>query len=65
VLRADRRADRSDPNWLDENGDGIACPELPGPRDEAPVDRIIMTDICGAPVVQRVPAVPEEIATSC
>ncbi|MEU8764261.1 hypothetical protein [Streptomyces sp. NPDC048659] len=29
----------ADPNRLDPDGDGVACPELPGPKDLKPVQR--------------------------
>ncbi|MGQ0678793.1 MAG: hypothetical protein ACT4OM_03900 [Actinomycetota bacterium] len=31
------RADPSDPNKLDDDGDGIACPDQPEPEDRTPV----------------------------
>ncbi|MFI5671117.1 hypothetical protein [Streptomyces sp. NPDC051704] len=43
------RADALDPNGLDRDGNGIACPNLPGPKDKKPVDRDFMTDVDGAP----------------
>ncbi|CAM5504291.1 hypothetical protein SXANM310S_03649 [Streptomyces xanthochromogenes] len=45
------RADALDPNELDRDGDGIACPSLPKPTDRKPVHRDFMTDKDGAPVV--------------
>ncbi|MEV7413835.1 excalibur calcium-binding domain-containing protein [Streptomyces sp. NPDC089919] len=45
------RADPLDPNDLDRDGDGIACPDLPGPKDEKEVHRDFMTDKDGAPIV--------------
>ncbi|MFJ3877653.1 excalibur calcium-binding domain-containing protein [Streptomyces sp. NPDC090077] len=44
------RADALDPNELDRDGDGIACPGLPAPKDEKRVHRDFMTDLDGAPV---------------
>ncbi|MFJ7960300.1 excalibur calcium-binding domain-containing protein [Streptomyces sp. NPDC096319] len=44
------RADVYDPNGLDRDGDGIACPDLPGPTDRKPVHRDFMTDKDGAPI---------------
>ncbi|MER7950614.1 excalibur calcium-binding domain-containing protein [Streptomyces sp. NPDC096079] len=33
------RFEQADPNRLDDDGDGIACPDLPGPEDDKPVRR--------------------------
>ncbi|MEV7512167.1 excalibur calcium-binding domain-containing protein [Streptomyces sp. NPDC091201] len=44
------RADTLDPNELDRDGDGVACPHLPGPKDEKPVHRDFRTDVDGAPI---------------
>ncbi|MER5867065.1 excalibur calcium-binding domain-containing protein [Kitasatospora sp. NPDC002040] len=46
------RADALDPNALDRDGDGIACPDLPGPKDRKAVHRDFMTDVDGAPVAE-------------
>lgn len=46
------RADTLDPNGLDTDGDGIACPNLPGPTDKKAVHRDFMTDKDGAPIVE-------------
>ncbi|WP_424216187.1 excalibur calcium-binding domain-containing protein (plasmid) [Streptomyces sp. BI20] len=46
------RADTLDPNGLDRDGDGVACPELPGPKDDERVRRDFTTDMDGAPIVQ-------------
>ncbi|MFK0225208.1 excalibur calcium-binding domain-containing protein [Streptomyces sp. NPDC090303] len=51
------RADMFDPNGLDRDGDGIACPKLPGPTDKTPVHRDFVTDKDGAPVAEQ-PAEP-------
>lgn len=45
------RADALDPNGLDRDGDGIACPNLPEPADKKPVHRDFMTDKDGAPII--------------
>ncbi|MFD5141853.1 excalibur calcium-binding domain-containing protein [Streptomyces sp. NPDC058401] len=52
------RADALDPNGLDRDGDGIACPTLPGPKDKKPVHRDFMTDVDGAPITD--PANPSQ-----
>ncbi|MFD8141881.1 excalibur calcium-binding domain-containing protein [Streptomyces sp. NPDC059708] len=52
------RADALDPNGLDRDGDGVACPELPGPKDKKPVHRDFMTDLDGAPIVEPVKPSP-------
>ncbi|MFI5761134.1 excalibur calcium-binding domain-containing protein [Streptomyces sp. NPDC051563] len=44
------RADALDPNGLDRDGDGIACPALPAPTDKKRVHRDFMTDVDGAPI---------------
>lgn len=44
------RAEPTDRNGLDLDGDGLACPELPEPRDDEPVERIVITDMNGAPI---------------
>jgi hypothetical protein len=41
------RADPTDPNGLDTNRDGIACPELAEPRDTTPVAGVLQTFRCG------------------
>ncbi|MFG2518229.1 excalibur calcium-binding domain-containing protein [Streptomyces sp. NPDC048527] len=46
------RADALDPNGLDRDGDGIACPNLPEPTDKKPVRRDFMTDKDGAPIIE-------------
>ncbi|MET9533202.1 MULTISPECIES: excalibur calcium-binding domain-containing protein [unclassified Streptomyces] len=46
------RADALDPNALDRDGDGIACPSRPEPTDKKPVHRDFMTDKDGAPVIE-------------
>ncbi|MFJ3696298.1 excalibur calcium-binding domain-containing protein [Streptomyces sp. NPDC090052] len=46
------RADALDPNALDRDGDGIACPNLPEPTDKKPVHRDFMTDKDGAPIIE-------------
>ncbi|MEU2451141.1 excalibur calcium-binding domain-containing protein [Streptomyces sp. NPDC012765] len=46
------RADALDPNGLDRDGDGIACPNLPKPTDKKPVHRDFMTDVDGAPIIE-------------
>ncbi|MFD3559584.1 excalibur calcium-binding domain-containing protein [Streptomyces sp. NPDC058686] len=46
------RADALDPNALDRDGDGIACPNLPEPMDKKPVHRDFMTDKDGAPIIE-------------
>ncbi|MEU8775441.1 excalibur calcium-binding domain-containing protein [Streptomyces sp. NPDC048606] len=46
------RADPLDPNALDRDGDGIACPNLPEPTDKRPVRRDFMTDVDGAPIAE-------------
>ncbi|MCZ0983297.1 excalibur calcium-binding domain-containing protein [Streptomyces diastatochromogenes] len=48
------RAAALDPNGLDRDGDGIACPHLPAPTDKKPVPRDFMTDKDGAPVTEPV-----------
>lgn len=48
------RADTLDPNELDRDGDGIACPSLPEPTDKKPVHRDFMTDVDGAPITEPV-----------
>ncbi|MFF3648326.1 excalibur calcium-binding domain-containing protein [Streptomyces sp. NPDC002181] len=48
------RADALDPNGLDRDGDGIACPNLPKPTDKKPVHRDFVTDVDGAPVVETI-----------
>lgn len=48
------RADTLDPNELDRDGDGIACPSLPKPTDKKPVHRDFMTDVDGAPITEPV-----------
>lgn len=48
------RADALDPNELDRDGDGIACPSLPKPKDKKPVRRDFMTDLDGAPISEPV-----------
>ncbi|MGW4649841.1 excalibur calcium-binding domain-containing protein [Kitasatospora sp. NPDC004289] len=48
------RADTLDPNGLDRDGDGIACPALPGPKDRKPVPRDYTTDLDGAPIVEPI-----------
>ncbi|MFD8912670.1 hypothetical protein [Streptomyces sp. NPDC059575] len=52
------RADALDPNGLDHDGDGIACPNLPGPADRKPVHRDFMTDKDGAPITEPVKPSP-------
>ncbi|MFD7032240.1 hypothetical protein ACFWAR_29845 [Streptomyces sp. NPDC059917] len=52
------RADALDPNGLDRDGDGIACPSLPGPTDREPVHRDFMTDVDGAPITEPVAPSP-------
>lgn len=44
------RADPTDRNGLDIDLDGIACPDLPGPKDDDAVERAIITDKDGAPI---------------
>lgn len=44
------RAERTDRNGLDKDGDGIACPELPAPKDTIAVERLFITDKDGAPI---------------
>lgn len=39
---------------LDRDGDGIACPALPGPKDRKPVPRDYTTDLDGAPIVEPI-----------
>lgn len=46
------RAEVTDPNGLDTDGDGIACPTLPAPKDLKPVARAFITDKDGAPVLR-------------
>ncbi|MFF3018516.1 excalibur calcium-binding domain-containing protein [Streptomyces sp. NPDC057939] len=46
------RAAPLDPNGLDRDGDGIACPNLPEPTDKKPVHRDFMTDLDGAPIIE-------------
>ncbi|MFD8208676.1 excalibur calcium-binding domain-containing protein [Streptomyces sp. NPDC059695] len=53
------RADMFDPNGLDRDGDGIACPELPGPTDKSAVHRDFMTDKDGAPIAEPVKPAPK------
>lgn len=48
------RADALDPNALDRDGDGIACPDLPGPKDRKPVHRDFLTDLDGAPIIEPI-----------
>ncbi|MFJ8013479.1 excalibur calcium-binding domain-containing protein [Streptomyces sp. NPDC096339] len=48
------RADALDPNELDRDGDGIACPNRPKPTDKKPVHRDYMTDLDGAPISEPV-----------
>ncbi|MEV7829693.1 excalibur calcium-binding domain-containing protein [Streptomyces subrutilus] len=52
------RADPLDPNGLDPDGDGIACPNLPAPKDGKPVHRDFMTDVDGAPIIEPVEPSP-------
>ncbi|MFG2972152.1 excalibur calcium-binding domain-containing protein [Streptomyces sp. NPDC048331] len=52
------RADALDPNGLDRDGDGIACPDLPGPADKKPVHRDFMTDVDGAPIIEPIKPPP-------
>ncbi|MEV7726264.1 excalibur calcium-binding domain-containing protein [Streptomyces sp. NPDC087917] len=52
------RADALDPNGLDRDGDGIACPNLPKPTDKKPVHRDFMTDVDGAPIIEPVKPSP-------
>ncbi|MGV9340207.1 excalibur calcium-binding domain-containing protein [Streptomyces sp. NPDC003688] len=52
------RADALDPNGLDRDGDGIACPNLPEPTDKKPVQRDFMTDKDGAPIIAPVKPSP-------
>ncbi|MFJ3841478.1 excalibur calcium-binding domain-containing protein [Streptomyces sp. NPDC090054] len=52
------RADALDPNELDRDGDGIACPNLPKPKDKDPVHRDFMTDLDGAPITEPVKPLP-------
>ncbi|MGW6407787.1 excalibur calcium-binding domain-containing protein [Streptomyces vinaceus] len=52
------RAAALDPNGLDRDGDGIACPNLPGPTDRKPVHRDFMTDVDGAPIIEPVKPPP-------
>ncbi|MFG2621177.1 excalibur calcium-binding domain-containing protein [Streptomyces sp. NPDC048507] len=52
------RADALDPNGLDRDGNGIACPKLPGPTDKKPVHRDFMTDLDGAPIIDPVTSPP-------
>jgi hypothetical protein len=40
------RADPDDPNKLDTNRDGIACPQLPAPRDTKPVQAVLKIFRC-------------------
>ena len=44
------RAEPTDRNGLDLDGDGIACPERPGPKDTVAVERLFITDKDGAPI---------------
>ncbi|MEU9701608.1 excalibur calcium-binding domain-containing protein [Streptomyces sp. NPDC047981] len=55
------RADALDPNGLDRDGDGIACPSLPGPTDEKPVHRDFMTDKDGAPIIEPITPRPASL----
>ncbi|MFJ8159453.1 excalibur calcium-binding domain-containing protein [Streptomyces sp. NPDC096136] len=48
------RANALDPNGLDRDGDGIACPNLPKPTDKKPVRRDFMTDVDGAPIIEPI-----------
>ncbi|MFJ3642900.1 excalibur calcium-binding domain-containing protein [Streptomyces sp. NPDC090108] len=52
------RADSLDPNGLDRDGDGIACPGLPAPTDKKPVHRDFMTDKDGAPIIKPIKPSP-------
>ncbi|GLV85519.1 hypothetical protein Slala03_52080 [Streptomyces lavendulae subsp. lavendulae] len=52
------RADTFDPNGLDRDGDGIACPDLPKPTDKKRVHRDFMTDVDGAPIIEPVKPSP-------
>ncbi|MFE2728706.1 excalibur calcium-binding domain-containing protein [Kitasatospora sp. NPDC059327] len=52
------RADALDPNVLDRDGDGVACPDLPGPKDRKPVHRDFLTDVDGAPVAEPLKSPP-------
>ncbi|MFK0216668.1 hypothetical protein ACIQWN_00595 [Streptomyces vinaceus] len=52
------RADPIDPNGLDRDGDGVACPELRGPTDKKPVHRDFMTDVDGAPITEPIKPPP-------
>ncbi|KOU25351.1 hypothetical protein ADK52_12010 [Streptomyces sp. WM6372] len=52
------RADALDPNGLDRDGDGIACPNLPGPTDKKPAQRDFMTDVDGAPINEPIKPPP-------
>ncbi|MEV7611912.1 excalibur calcium-binding domain-containing protein [Streptomyces sp. NPDC089799] len=53
------RADALDPNELDRDGDGIACPDLPKPKDKKPVHRDFRTDLDGAPISEPVKPSPK------
>ncbi|MER6254989.1 excalibur calcium-binding domain-containing protein [Streptomyces sp. NPDC001584] len=52
------RADALDPNGLDRDGDGLACPNLPEPKDKKPVHRDFMTDVDGAPINEPIKPPP-------
>lgn len=52
------RADALDPNELDRDGDGVACPNLPAPTDKKPVHRDFMTDKDGAPISKPIKPSP-------
>ncbi|WP_030727947.1 excalibur calcium-binding domain-containing protein [Streptomyces sp. NRRL S-237] len=52
------RADALDPNELDRDGDGIACPNRPAPKDKKPVHRDFMTDVDGAPISEPIKPTP-------
>ncbi|MFF4323369.1 excalibur calcium-binding domain-containing protein [Streptomyces sp. NPDC001568] len=52
------RADALDPNGLDRDGDGLACPNLPKPTDKKPVHRDFMTDVDGAPIIEPIKPPP-------
>ncbi|MFD4372367.1 excalibur calcium-binding domain-containing protein [Streptomyces sp. NPDC058486] len=53
------RADTLDPNELDRDGDGIACPTLPAPTDKTPVHRDFRTDLDGAPISDPIKPPPK------
>jgi hypothetical protein len=64
AAQAHLRADPSDPDHLDANGDGIACESNPAPNDLVKVSRSGATATTAAPTVGTVIANPAVAATA-